>query len=57
MVGDNLAFDVAGAQQVDIHAIWHDIRGQGLPAEAGVRPDRIIGGLPELLDTNGEQEE
>lgn len=57
MVGDNLAFDVAGAQQVDIHAIWHDIRGQGLPAEAGVRPDRIIRGLPELLDTKGVEEQ
>jgi putative hydrolase of the HAD superfamily len=51
MVGDNLAFDVAGAQQLGIHAIWHDVRGQGLPAGSGVEPDRIVGSLPELLET------
>ena len=55
MVGDNLAFDVAGAQQVGIHAIWHDVRGQGLPAASEVRPDRIIAALPELLETEDER--
>jgi putative hydrolase of the HAD superfamily len=56
MVGDNLAFDVAGAQQLGIHAIWHDVRGQGLSAADDVRPDRIITALPELLDTKGAEE-
>lgn len=55
MVGDNLAFDVAGAQQVGIHAIWHDVRGKGLPASSEVRPDRIITALPELLEAENER--
>jgi putative hydrolase of the HAD superfamily len=50
MVGDNLAFDVAGAQQLGIHAIWIDVHGRGLAPEAEVRPDRIIRGLSELLE-------
>lgn len=50
MVGDNLAFDVEGAQQLGIHAVWHDARRQGLPAASAVRPDRIIQRLPELLE-------
>ncbi len=51
MVGDNLAFDVAGAQQLGIHAVWHDALGRGLPEASGVRPDRIIQRLTELLET------
>ncbi len=50
MVGDNLAFDVAGAQHLGIHDIWMDVRGTGLAPESEVRPDRIIRGLPELLE-------
>lgn len=53
MVGDNLAFDVAGAQQLGIHAIWHDVRGHGLPAGSAVQPDRIVASLSELLETGG----
>jgi putative hydrolase of the HAD superfamily len=53
MVGDNLAFDIAGAQPLGIHAIWHDVHGRGLPPESGVRPDRIIRSLTELLDEEG----
>jgi len=49
MVGDNLEWDVAGAQQVGIRGIWIDVRGRGLPNDAAVRPDRIITRLSELL--------
>lgn len=55
MVGDNLAFDIAGAQSLGIHAIWHDVRGQGLPANSEVLPDRIITRLPELLEAEDER--
>ncbi|MYA53429.1 MAG: HAD family hydrolase [Dehalococcoidia bacterium] len=49
MVGDNLEADILGAQQVGIHAIWMDADRAGLPDGTGVRPDRIIGSLSELL--------
>jgi len=49
MVGDNLEWEVAAPQRLGIHAIWHDGFSQGLPAGAGVTPDRIIRSLSELL--------
>jgi putative hydrolase of the HAD superfamily len=48
MVGDNLAWDVAPAQQLGIHAVWIDRTGKGLPSSAVCRPDRIIRTLAEL---------
>ena len=48
MVGDNLEYDIAGAQGVGIHAVWVDTDGAGLPDSSSVRPDRIIGSLAEL---------
>lgn len=48
-VGDNLECDVAGPQRLGVLGIWHDHRRAGLPAGCGVRPDRIIHSLPELL--------
>ena len=50
MVGDNLTYDVGGAQAVGIHAIWLDVRGRGLPDPAPAAPDRIIRSIAELLD-------
>ena len=47
-VGDNLDWDVRGAQAVGITAIWKDNHRRGAP-EVGVRPDRIIRELSELL--------
>jgi len=47
-VGDNLEWDVAGAQAVGIHGIWKDSDRSGLPA-GPVQPDRIIRELSELL--------
>lgn len=49
MVGDNLVADVGGAQAAGIHGIWHDYDRKGLPADASVRPDRIVHSLGELL--------
>ena len=48
MVGDNLDFDIHGAQQVGIHAIWVDTHGNGLPDGTTVRPDSVIRSLSDL---------
>jgi putative hydrolase of the HAD superfamily len=55
MVGDNLHADVKGAQQVGIFAVWNDPAGAGLQPDSGVRPDRIIRQLGDLLsqETDG----
>jgi putative hydrolase of the HAD superfamily len=50
MVGDNLEFDVEGAQRLGIHGVWIDRAGVGLPADTAVRPHRIIRSLRELVD-------
>ncbi|PYM23889.1 MAG: phosphoglycolate phosphatase [Candidatus Rokuibacteriota bacterium] len=49
MVGDHLEFDVAGAQRLGLHGVWMDRAGAGLPAEATVRPDRIVRALDEVV--------
>ena len=51
MVGDNLEWDVSGAQAVGIYGIWLDKYGRGLPHDATARPDRIVRSLSELLPT------
>ena len=50
MVGDNLEWEIIAPQKLGIHAIWHDVTGEGLPEGSPARPDRIIRSLPELLD-------
>ena len=50
MVGDNLVFDVGAPQRLGVFGIWHDGFGQGLPANAPARPDRVITRLKELLE-------
>ena len=49
MVGDHLDFDIRGAQQIGIYAVWVDTRGAGLSDGTIVRPDRIIGALSDLI--------
>ena len=49
MIGDDLEFDIRGAQQAGIYAVWVDTRGDGLPNGTIVRPDRIIRSLPDLV--------
>lgn len=50
MVGDNLEWDVAGAQAVGIRGIWLDKHGAGLPADAAVSPDAVVRSIAELLE-------
>ena len=49
MAGDHLEFDVAGAQRLGLRAAWLDRPGLGVPAESGIRPDRILRELGELI--------
>jgi HAD superfamily hydrolase (TIGR01509 family) len=48
MVGDNLVFDVGGAQAVGMHGVWVDIRARGLPEAPVAVPDRIVTSIAEL---------
>jgi putative hydrolase of the HAD superfamily len=50
MVGDNLEWDVAAPQKLGLFTVWIDRHGKGLPAERGIRPDRIVKALSELRD-------
>jgi putative hydrolase of the HAD superfamily len=49
MVGDNLEWDVWGAQQVGIGGIWVDLAGKGLPESSPAQPDRIVRSVTELV--------
>jgi putative hydrolase of the HAD superfamily len=49
MVGDNLVFDVGGAQAVGMHGVWVDVRARGLPDTPVAVPDRIVTSIAELV--------
>lgn len=49
MVGDNLTWDIEAPQKLGIFSIWNDFEKKGLPAEATVRPDKIINSISELI--------
>jgi putative hydrolase of the HAD superfamily len=49
MIGDNLEWEIEVPQRLGIYAIWMDAHGEGLPAGTGIKPDRIIRSLTELL--------
>ncbi len=53
MVGDSLECDVCGPQQVGIRGIWIDVRGEGLPLQYNIHPNRIIRRLSDLHATAG----
>ncbi|MCZ7647883.1 MAG: HAD family hydrolase [Planctomycetota bacterium] len=56
MAGDNLEFDVGGAQRLGLKAVWVDWRGEGLPAASPILPERVVrdlAGLRELLEADG----
>src|SRR5262249_27090399 len=53
MVGDHLVWDVLGAKQVGVSAAWLDRPRQGLPSDAPVVPDRILGSLADLTTLEG----
>lgn len=48
MVGDNLDFDVGAPQKLGIGGVWIDVRGRGVPEDAGVWPDHVVRSLSEL---------
>ena len=48
MVGDNLTWDVMGAQQAGIFAVWNDYDGSGLGDRDDVVPDMVVGSIYEL---------
>lgn len=50
VVGDNLEWEVVAPQKLGMHAIWCDAHRKGLPPDCGVKPDRIIHELSELLE-------
>ena len=54
MVGDNLYADIGGAQGVGIYGIWVDWRGNGLPENTPVVPNRTIQSIIELNPANTE---
>lgn len=49
MVGDNLHWEVAAAQDLGMKGIWFDHFREGLPTASTVRPDKIIQCLTELF--------
>lgn len=50
MVGDDLPWDIAGAQAVGIHGVWaRDHAATGAIGDGTVRPDRTVGTIAELL--------
>lgn len=57
MIGDDLARDIAGSQQLGIFAIWCDFARQGLPNTKTPRPDWIIHDLLEVLELCSEVQE
>jgi putative hydrolase of the HAD superfamily len=42
MVGDNLVWDVQAPMKTGIYGIWHDVKGEGVPAGSGIVPDLVI---------------
>ena len=48
MVGDSLTFDIAPAQSLGMKGIWHDVKRQGLPANAPVYPYALIQSINDL---------
>ncbi|MBI3931713.1 MAG: HAD family hydrolase [Chloroflexi bacterium] len=49
MVGDDLSYDIAGAQKLGIFSVWHDYGKKGLPENSEVKPDRIVNNISEVL--------
>jgi len=56
MVGDNLLWDVEGAQRMGIFAVWNDYRQKGLPEDSTVKPDLTVTSIFELSQIIGKRE-
>jgi putative hydrolase of the HAD superfamily len=50
MVGDNLEWEVRGAQAAGLTGVWFDPHNAGLPPGTDIRPDRIVPSLTELAN-------
>ena len=50
MVGDNLEWEVAGAQKLSLNTVWVDHTGGGLPDDAPATPHRTVRLISELLE-------
>ncbi len=48
MIGDNLIWDVKGAKDAGIYAVWNDYKGSGLPIDTKIIPDKIVTSIHEL---------
>lgn len=48
MVGDSLEADIAGALPLGLRTVWVDETGSGVPAEAAVRPHRVVRSIAQL---------
>jgi putative hydrolase of the HAD superfamily len=48
MVGDNLKWDVFGAQQLKIFAVWNDFKRAGLPEGTQIIPGLIVNSIHEM---------
>jgi putative hydrolase of the HAD superfamily len=49
MVGDSLEADIATPRRLGMHTVWVDATGTGLPADAAVRPHRVVATIAELI--------
>jgi putative hydrolase of the HAD superfamily len=49
MVGDNLTADIETPHRLGMHTVWVDPHDRGVPADAGVRPHRIVRSIAELV--------
>jgi len=49
MVGNDLTYDIDGAQKVGIFSVWYDYDKKGLPDNSGVKPDSIINDISEVI--------
>ena len=49
MVGDSLEADIAPAIALGMHAVWVDVEGLGLAADAPVRPHRVVRAISQLI--------
>lgn len=49
MVGDHLHYDIAPAMELGLLGIWVDWAGTGLPEDAPIKPDGVIGNIAELI--------
>ena len=48
MVGDNLIWDIYGAQQLGIFTVWNDYRKKGLPDSPQATPDITVNSIYEM---------